>query len=199
MSTTSILIVDDHPIYRDALTEKLTTDFSPRGISLMGVSCLADAQSVISKGNNNWLVVLDLKLPDSDPIDNIKTLKSLNQVSYLVVISGLDEDIWEFNCINAGADIFISKNNTSDFIYSKLCELLHIRDYRVNPDHAVNMTKRQQDVLNCMSVGTSNKLIANQLGISEQTVKIHVSAIFRTLNVSNRTQAVYKAKTLRLV
>ncbi len=61
------------------------------------------------------------------------------------------------------------------------------------------MTKRQQDVLNCMSVGTSNKLIANQLGISEQTVKIHVSAIFRTLNVSNRTQAVYKAKTLRLV
>ncbi len=87
----------------------------------MGVSCLADAQSVISKGNNNWLVVLDLKLPDSDPIDNIKTLKSLNQVSHLVVISGLDEDVWEFNCINAGADVFISKNNTSDFIYSKLC------------------------------------------------------------------------------
>lgn len=50
-----------------------------------------------------------------------------------------------------------------------------------------------------MAVGTSNKVIADQLGISEQTVKVHVYSIFRILAVSNRTQAVHKAKNLRLI
>ena len=199
MSPISILIIDDHPVYRDALTEKLSLDFNSRGISLLGVSSLEEAKGLLERANTHWVVLLDLKLPNSDPIDNIKTLLDMDTVKHLVVISGLDEDAWELACINAGADVFISKNNTSNFIYSKICELLNIGDFRAISNGLVSMTNRQLEVLKLIVFGTSNKLIADKLGISEQTVKIHVSAIFRLLNVSNRTQAVYKAKILRLV
>jgi DNA-binding NarL/FixJ family response regulator len=199
MSPISILIIDDHPVYRDALTEKLSLDFNSRGISLLGVASLEEAKGLLERANTHWVVLLDLKLPNSDPIDNIKTLLGMDNVKHLVVISGLDEDAWELACINAGADVFISKNNTSNFIYSKICELLNIGDFRAMTNGLVSMTNRQLEVLKLIVFGTSNKLIADKLGISEQTVKIHVSAIFRLLNVSNRTQAVYKAKILRLV
>jgi DNA-binding NarL/FixJ family response regulator len=199
MSPISILIIDDHPVYRDALTEKLSLDFNSRGISLLGVSSLEEAKGLLERANTHWVVLLDLKLPNSDPIDNIKALLGMDTVKHLVVISGLDEDAWELACINAGADVFISKNNTSNFIYSKICELLNIGDFRAISNGLVSMTNRQLEVLKLIVFGTSNKLIADKLGISEQTVKIHVSAIFRLLNVSNRTQAVYKAKILRLV
>jgi DNA-binding NarL/FixJ family response regulator len=199
MSPISILIIDDHPVYRDALTEKLSLDFNSRGISLLGVASLEEAKGLLERANTHWVVLLDLKLPNSDPIDNIKTLLGMDNVTHLVVISGLDEDAWELACINAGADVFISKNNTSNFIYSKICELLNIGDFRAMTNGLVSMTNRQLEVLKLIVFGTSNKLIADKLGISEQTVKIHVSAIFRLLNVSNRTQAVYKAKILRLV
>lgn len=199
MSPISILIIDDHPVYRDALTEKLSLDFNSRGISLLGVSSLEEAKGLLERANTHWVVLLDLKLPNSDPIDNIKALLCMDTVKHLVVISGLDEDAWELACINAGADVFISKNNTSNFIYSKICELLNIGDFRAISNGLVSMTNRQLEVLKLIVFGTSNKLIADKLGISEQTVKIHVSAIFRLLNVSNRTQAVYKAKILRLV
>jgi len=63
----------------------------------------------------------------------------------------------------------------------------------------VTLTKRQTEILQLMAKGDSNKLIADYLLISEQTVKIHVAAIFRIFNVSNRTQAVYKARSLGLV
>ncbi|MEN9711919.1 MAG: Transcriptional regulatory protein LiaR [Pseudomonadota bacterium] len=199
MSPISILIIDDHPVYRDALTEKLSLDFNSRGISLLGVSSLEEAKGLLERANTHWVVLLDLKLPNSDPIDNIKALLGMDTVKHLVVISGLDEDAWELACINAGADVFISKNNTSNFIYSKICELFNIGDFRAISNGLVSMTNRQLEVLKLIVFGTSNKLIADKLGISEQTVKIHVSAIFRLLNVSNRTQAVYKAKILRLV
>ena len=66
---------------------------------------------------NDWLALLDLKLPNSDPIENIKILRGHPKLKKLIAISGLDESVWEVNCIKAGADIFISKNNTSQFIW----------------------------------------------------------------------------------
>jgi two-component system nitrate/nitrite response regulator NarL len=62
-----------------------------------------------------------------------------------------------------------------------------------------SLTKRQSDILHLIAIGHSNKTISDQLLISEQTVKIHVAAIFRIFNVSNRTQAVYKGRSLGLV
>jgi len=199
MTPISLLIIDDHPVYRDALCEKLSQDFRPHQITVVGVADLHEAESALKKSANDWLALLDLKLPNSDPLENIHALKKHEKLKNLIVISGLDEDIWEVNCIKAGADIFISKNNTSEFIYKKICDLLHIA-YSDEPSQSrTALTKRQTDILRLMAMGDSNKIIADHLLISEQTVKIHVAAIFRIFNVSNRTQAVYKARSLGLV
>ena len=199
MTPLSLLIIDDHPVYRDALCEKLSQDFRPHQITVIGVSDIAEAENVLKKGGRDCLTLLDLKLPNSDPIENIQTLKKYDKLKNLIVISGLDEDIWEVNCIQAGADIFISKNNTSQFIYKKICDLLHIAYAEDVSQSKTTLTKRQTDILRLMAMGDSNKIIADHLLISEQTVKIHVAAIFRIFNVSNRTQAVYKARSLGLV
>jgi DNA-binding NarL/FixJ family response regulator len=199
MTPISLLIVDDHPVYRDALCEKLAQDFRPHQINVIGVSGIAEAENALRKGSSDWLALLDLKLPNSDPLENIQALKQHTKLKNLIVISGLDEDVWEVNCIKAGADIFISKNNTSQFIYKKICDLLHIAYADELSPSKATLTKRQTDILRLMAMGDSNKVIAEQLSISEQTVKIHIAAIFRIFNVSNRTQAVYKARSLGLI
>ena len=199
MRPTSLLIIDDHPVYREALWEKLSLDFRNHQINVVGVPDLGSADKILEDSPNDWLALLDLKLPSSDPIENIKNLIGRQQVKKLIVISGLDEDDWEANCIKAGADIFISKNNTSQFIYKKICDLLNI-SYLDEISHSkTSLTKRQSDILHLIAIGHSNKTISDQLLISEQTVKIHVAAIFRIFNVSNRTQAVYKGRSLGLV
>jgi len=199
MRPTSLLIIDDHPVYREALWEKLSLDFRNHQINVVGVPDLGSADKILKDSPNDWLALLDLKLPSSDPIENIKNLIGRQQVKKLIVISGLDEDDWEANCIKSGADIFISKNNTSQFIYKKICDLLNI-SYLDEISHSkTSLTKRQSDILHLIAIGHSNKTISDQLLISEQTVKIHVAAIFIIFNVSNRTQAVYKGRSLGLV
>ena len=199
MTQISLLIIDDHPVYRDAICEKLSQDFRPHQITVVGVSDMEEAENAFKKGANDWLALLDLKLPNSDPIENIHALKKHEKLKNLIVISGLDEDEWEVNCIKAGADIFISKNNTSEFIYKKICDLLNITYADDLSQSKTALTKRQTDILRLMAMGDSNKIIAEHLLISEQTVKIHIAAIFRIFSVSNRTQAVYKARSLGLV
>jgi len=199
MSPYALLIIDDHPVYREALCEKLSADFREYQISVIGVPDMAAADRVFKDSPNDWLALLDLKLPNSDPIENIKILRGHQKLKKLIAISGLDESVWEVNCIKAGADIFISKNNTSQFIYKKICDLLNISYKDEISQSKTSLTKRQSDILHLMAIGNSNKQISDQLLISEQTVKIHVAAIFRIFNVSNRTQAVYKGRSLGLV
>ena len=199
MNPTSILIVDDHPIYRDALCEKLTIDFNSLGVEVLSASSLEEAVSTISRGQKNWLILLDLILPKTTPLIAISKLKEDRRVMHVIAMSGLEEDEWSEKCIAAGATAFISKNNTSNHIYTKICELLKIRSADAESSSNAQLTKRQLEVLGLMSKGTSNKIIADQLDISEQTVKIHINAIFRFLKVSNRTQAVYKSQMLKLI
>ncbi len=199
MYSNSILIVDDHPIYRDALCEKLTIDFNALGVEVLSAPSLDDAASILSRGQKNWIILLDLVLPNTSPLLAIARLRESPRVLHIVAMSGLEEDEWGAKCIAAGATAFISKNNTSNFIYIKLCELLKIRQSNNEFSTSQQLTKRQLEVLALMSKGTSNKIIADQLDISEQTVKIHINAIFRNLKVSNRTQAVYKSQMLKLI
>ena len=199
MSLSSLLIIDDHPVYREALCEKLSIDFREHQISVIGVSDISAADRVFNDSPNDWLALLDLKLPNSDPIENIKILRGHQKLKKIIAISGLDESVWEVKCIRAGADIFISKNNTSQFIYKKICDLLNISYKDETSQYKISLTKRQSDILHLMAIGNSNKQISDQLLISEQTVKIHVAAIFRIFNVSNRTQAVYRGRSLGLV
>lgn len=203
MNTKGLLIVDDHPVYREALTDKLGADFAPLNVHVAGAASAQEGLEVLASLPLHWTVLLDVQMPGLSGLAVIKAFKSQPQVEHVVAISGLDEKLWEPRTVNSGATLFLSKNNTSQFIFQKLDRLIHGQTASVVPPEpnatSFRLTQRQREVLGLIAQGHPNKIIANFLEISEQTVKIHINQIFKELRVFNRTQAVLKAQKSQLL
>lgn len=200
----SLLIIDDHPVYRDALNDKLTSEFAPLGIEIAVASSATEGLDLVNHSDQQWVVLLDILMPGLSGLAGIKVFKDLDNVDQVVAISGLDEHVWEPKTISAGASMFLSKNSTADFIVRKLKPIVTLTtDYVVTTPSAqekdFRLTRRQLQVLDLISQGHPNKVIADYLDISEQTVKIHINQIFKELRVFNRTQAVLKAQKHQLL
>ena len=197
--TKSLLIIDDHPVYRDALREKLSSEFSKDGIEVAVASNANEGLSLLEQSNQTWVVLLDVLMPGLSGLAGIKVFKNIPNVEHVVSISGLDVNAWEPKTASAGASLFLSKDSTADFINLKLKPLLAIGQSHVGARENVEpkefrLTPRQLEVLDLIAQGHPNKIIADYLDISEQTVKIHINQIFKELRVFNRTQAMIKAQ-----
>ncbi len=200
----SLLIIDDHPVYRDALREKLSSEFSKQGIEVVVASNANDGLSLLGQSHQTWVVLLDLLMPGLSGLAGVKVFKNIANVEHVVSISGLDVNIWEPKTASAGASLFLSKDSTADFIILKLKPLLAINAGYVGIRDGVEpkefrLTQRQLEVLDLIAQGHPNKIIADYLDISEQTVKIHINQIFKELRVFNRTQALIKAQKHHLL
>lgn len=200
----SLLIIDDHPVYRDALSEKLANEFAADGIRVAVAGSASEGLDVIAQSNQVWVVLLDILMPGLSGLAGIKIFKELHNVEQVVAISGLDEHSWEPKTVSAGASMFLSKNSTADFIVRKLRPLMFHQAHHVVANQNAEpkefrLTQRQLEVLDLISQGHPNKVIADYLDISEQTVKIHINQIFKELRVFNRTQAMIKAQKHNLV
>jgi DNA-binding NarL/FixJ family response regulator len=192
MMAISILIVDDHPVYRDALHQYLSRKFSSLGNQIYSADSIKEGLKIARSTKSKWVVLLDLLVPDSvTPFGGIKEFINLEEVVAIAVISGLEKEGLEKECIEAGCSIFIPKSSDTPHIYQSLCNLMGLRP---NESEETKLTGRQKEILNHISKGDSNKLIAYSLNISEQTVKAHLGEIFKKIKVFNRTQAVIKAK-----
>jgi DNA-binding NarL/FixJ family response regulator len=204
ISNKSLLIVDDHPVYRDALSEKLAHEFADDGIEVAVASSANEGLELVQNTNKHWVVLLDILMPGLSGLAGIKVFKELENVQQVVAISGLDEHAWEPKTASAGASMFLSKNSTAEFIIRKLKPLVTLQTDYVAKNEPIDpkefrLTQRQLEVLDLISQGHPNKLIADYLDISEQTVKIHINQIFKELRVFNRTQAVLKAQKNQLL
>ena len=200
----TLLIIDDHPVYRDALSEKLASEFVPAGFAVAVAGSAHEGLELIENSNKQWVILLDILMPGLSGLAGIKVFKELPNVEQVVAISGLDEHAWEPKTVSAGASMFLSKNSTADFIIRKLKPLMTTQgSYVVKSESAepkeFRLTQRQLEVLDLIAQGHPNKVIADYLGISEQTVKIHINQIFKELRVFNRTQAVIKAQKHQLL
>lgn len=204
MSQMGILVVDDHPVYRDALSEKLRRQFEPSGVAVATASTAGEGlDKVLAPAGTRWVVLLDILMPGLSGLAGIKAFKGQPQVAHVVAISGLDEMVWEARTVAAGASLFISKNSTSDSICRSLVPLLELDAASLagsgQPLESFRLTNRQMQVLSLIGRGHPNKIIADELKISEQTVKIHVNQIFKEMRVYNRIQAVLKAQKHQLI
>jgi two-component system, NarL family, nitrate/nitrite response regulator NarL len=200
----SLLIIDDHPVYRDALREKLSAEFSKEGIEVAVASNANEGLSLLGQSDQTWVVLLDVQMPGLSGLAGIKVFKNIANVEHVVSISGLDVNSWEPKTASAGASLFLSKDSTAEFIILKLKPLLdtdpsyvRVRD-SLEPKE-FRLTQRQLEVLDLIAQGHPNKIIADYLDISEQTVKIHINQIFKELRVFNRTQAMIKAQKHHLL
>jgi DNA-binding NarL/FixJ family response regulator len=194
MNQSKLLIVDDHPLYREALRQSLASKIDA---ALLSVELSATVDSALAQieadHQRTYVVILDILLYGVSSISRIKEFKALSNVNSVVILSGLDDDENRSISKGGGADLFISKNEPSDSMFKLILALLGFQ-----PDKN-RLTHRQLEVLARLVTGDPNKVIADSLGISEQTVKIHIGTIFKELQVSNRTQAVLKARNKNLI
>jgi DNA-binding NarL/FixJ family response regulator len=198
-----ILIIDDHALFRAGLRMLLST--IGQNVACLEAGTIADALALITQHSDLQLCLLDLTLKNEQAIGAIKGIKEIAPQVAVVVVSGSDDNDTISSCIDAGAMSFISKSATPDVLKQALGHILKGAVYLPDQINSAMdrtplspLTPRQQQVLQALSRGLPNKLIARELSLSENTVKEHIAAVFAALGVRNRTEAVIKASRLQL-
>lgn len=213
-----ILVADDHALMREGLIGALRDAWpdatfveaadAPETLQALGSQCTFD------------LVLLDLFMPGADGLRLLSSICDDYPDTRVVVISAADDPADMRRALDYGAVGFIPKSTARSVILGAvqlvlaggvyLPPQLFGRDRQPEPPSGspnlreapqtnglplAELTERQVQVLKLLGQGLSNKRIARALGLAENTVKIHVAAIFRALGASNRTQAVMTART----
>ncbi len=201
-----VLIVEDHPLYHQALTN-LVTQANGEVTVHAAINLEQGLQKVAQIPHMaKCLVLLDLNLPERVGIQSIHRLLQVHPKLLIVAISASDDPMRVAAALGAGAQAFISKSADAEIVLDLIRRALagELRQEWITANGAqplkslprIHLTARQVEVLSQICQGHPNKVISSMLDITEQTIKAHISAIFRELGVVNRTQAVLVAKRL---
>lgn len=201
-----VLIVDDHPIYSDAMSQALEVTFP--GCDVAAASTLKEAFETLDSQDDPDLVLFDLKLPDVAGISGFISLRKRVPNTRILVISSLASYDLVRSLMEEGANGFMPKDASvatlryvvgevvagRNYVPKKFREVRHGREanacsYETAPELS-NLTRQQMRILELICVGKPNKQIAHELSLAEATVKAHITALLRRLGVRNRTQAV---------
>jgi len=144
------------------------------------------------------LICLDLKLPDTNGVSGVRELKQQMPEVPLVVLSAAAAQDYEDLALEAGAQAYVAKSAGPAEITNKLRALL-MKEGAEPSAPPEKLSKRQKQLLIMLDKGLSNRDIADELEISEHTVKVHLWRLFRRLNVKSRSQASHLARTQGLV
>jgi DNA-binding NarL/FixJ family response regulator len=201
----SVLIIEDHPLFRDALVQVVREIVGET--SAVAVSSAEEGLRKADSLANLSMVLLDLGLPGMSGIEAIQCfVRNFPQIP-VVVLSASDDRQDANAALRAGARYFLSKSASietiSDITKRILSGLSELPQWVTTPNELsirstcdISLTPRQKETLALLSKGHSNKEIGLRMGLAEITVKTHVSALFRQLGVVNRTQAVLAARRL---
>lgn len=199
----SILIVDDHPLVRDALRQAAAQAVPDAALRACG--SLKDAEAGLAADGPADLVMLDLKLPDAGGLAGLMLLHKNAAARRILVVSASDSEDTIRRARVHGAAGYASKSAPLAELVERIRAVLDDRGWEgapaleePQPNEATDLTPAQLRVLIGLAEGRLNKQIAYDMSISEATVKAHVTAVFRKLGVRNRTQAVIAAQALQL-
>jgi len=200
----TVLIADDHPLFREALQRVGGEVFSDHVFREVATS--DEALALATDDDSVDLIFLDLNMPGMDGFSGLVSLRNAVPSVPIIVVSASDDSATIREAITCGASGFMPKSLSKDGMVAAVRYVLEGGVYTPTPsDQAAGtldarlsegisqLTHQQRTVLQMLVSGQSNKMIAYELSIVESTVKAHVSAILRKLNVHSRTQAVIKA------
>lgn len=199
-----IIIADDHPLFRGALCQAVQKVWPKADI--VEAETVAQANIAAAAGPAD-LLLLDLHMKDSDGLTALLDFRHEFPALPVVVVSASEEGRVVRACQSLGASGFIPKSVDLDVMREALSrirdgdiwfdtDVTESEDDTALFDKLASLTPAQRRILNLVSQGMLNKQIAYQMEISEATVKAHMTAIFRKLDVISRTQAVLVAKQL---
>lgn len=195
MQKNGVLIAEDHELYGDGMAIVIA-----EVIPDAEVFRAKDIPTALEQLKSNpciTLVLLDLKMPGANGLTGIKTIKQSYPTKAIVVVSSLDFDTNVRNIMRLGVNGFISKSTEKAKMKAALLGILAgdiVVEPEVNSPSLPMLSERQQQTLNCMAQGKTNKEIARALNISPHTAKEYVSKVMQLLNADNRTQAVQFAE-----
>jgi len=194
----SIFVIDDHPLMREAVVMLLRRLRS--STQVIELDRLAAVNKAITEHGNPELVCLDLKLPDTNGVSGVREIRQLLPDTTLIVLSASPASDYEDLSREAGADAYVEKSVGAAQIGKVLREFLADEAEDENaPTVPEKLSKRQKQLLVMLDRGLSNRDIAEELQISEHTVKVHLWRLFRRLNVKSRSQASHLARTAGLL
>ncbi|CAN7698854.1 response regulator transcription factor [Aminobacter aminovorans] len=197
------VIADDHPLFRGALKQAIAglADVS----SVLEAGDFESVKAIVAANEDIDIVLLDLSMPGASGLSGLISLRGIHATVPVVIVSAHDDPETIRRALELGASGFISKSASMDDIRSAIEAVLSGEisapgdiDLGVERDPEISdlikrlqsLTPQQTRVLGMLAEGLLNKQIAYELGVSEATIKAHVSAILQKLGVDSRTQAV---------
>jgi DNA-binding NarL/FixJ family response regulator len=212
-----ILVVDDHPLILEALRHVLAQ--LETALEVFDAPSAEAGRRLIDEHPDAGLLLLDLTLPGADGFALLGAFRAAHPAVPVVVLSASERHVDVLRALDMGAMGYIPKRSTNSVMLQALRLVLsggiYVPAAAIGADAAtvrtppaavparprttpreLGLTERQAEVLGCILQGLPNKLICRRLALAEGTVKIHVAAILRALNVHNRTQAVIEASRL---
>jgi len=194
MRQLTLLVGEDHPLMVDAVQLVLSesTEFEIAGVASSGADVIA-----LAERSEPDLVLLDVELPDADGIEVLRALQRLANPPRVVMFSAHENTELVDEAFRAGASAFICKRIDPWDLPAALRQAVDptlFQPLRVNPIAGttkadVELTERELQILDALADGLTNKQIGQRLWLSEQTVKFHLSSVYRKLGVSSRTEA----------
>lgn len=184
-----VFLVDDHPLFRQALAA--TVHHIDEAIAVDQFETLADVRKVLQEGADAALILLDLQLPDSEGIAGLLALKAHHPDVPVAIVSAIQDRETVHTAAACGAAGFVPKSVSVSDLAIAIEALIKGETWFFDPGESEAMsdlTPHQTRILDCIHRGMMNKQIAYELGISEATVKYHVTGLFRKLGVQHRAQ-----------
>ncbi len=208
MDKIKVLIADDHSMVREGLKQLIELEDDIEVIAQAG-----DGKETIKKifEFEPDIVLLDINMPIMNGLEVLEELKKMNKEVNVLLLTIHNEVEYLYRAVEIGVEGYVLKDSESDVLI-KAIRSIHSGESYIQPNMAsllfkkINgeldyqvrhhkLTRRETEVLKLITLGSLNKEIADELCISEKTVKNHVSNIFKKIEVSDRTQAaVYAIK-----
>jgi DNA-binding NarL/FixJ family response regulator len=209
-----VLVIDDHPLIQEAVSGVLRRLDGEADLDV--ASDCERGFELAAQATEPDVVLLDLNLPGLSGIAAVKAWRTRFPGIPVIVLSGAADQQTVLAALGAGAAGFIPKSSSNEVMLSAVRLVLAGGKYvpsealmrsgaaesvskisrSASTLDSLGLTDRQIDVLRLLVRGASNKVICRELGLAERTVKAHITAVFRALNVSSRTQAAIAATKL---
>ena len=194
-----ILLIDDHAMFRAGLRMVLSSGIQNAEIFEVGSVC----DAINHAPQNVNVVLLDIVMKSQSGLEGIALLKAKWPLAYILVLSSQDDAETKQVVLKRGANDFMSKAETADKMVETINFILcdHFANQPSDTQKTIQrlLTPRQREVLDLLYQGMSNKRIARQLTLSDNTVRRHVQDILEYFQVSTRAEAVFVARQQRLV
>jgi DNA-binding NarL/FixJ family response regulator len=204
-----ILIVDDHPVYRDGLRALIERSAD---LELAGEAATGTDAVTLAGASSPDIVLMDIRMPGMTGIEATREILASNPVARILILTMSEDDDSLFAAMRAGARGYLPKDSDSDdlvrairavaggdvifgeSIATRLQAFFATGRARPAVDPFPELTDREDEILELIAGGLANRAIATRLGISDKTVRNHVANIFNKLQVADRGQAIIRAR-----